>query len=278
MLLLHGHGGNAKNSFGSGLISNSPLAAWLAIVDREGIVVAALDGAVGPDHLQGWNDGRAESVGLPATNDVAFVRAVMAAEHTADAVDADRVFVMGMSNGGVMALRLALEPGLGVAAVAAACASQPDRGDSAASGSPVSVLLIEGTEDPIMPYGGGQVTNHGRRRGLVLGAEPTAAFWRRVDGLTSAAETVPVAHLGGSSDPTHVEQLTWGTSAGPQVRLLRVVGGGHAEPSLAHTYGMAYRSFTGRQNHDLESAEAAWEFFAPKKLVHTEPASGSSRR
>jgi polyhydroxybutyrate depolymerase len=48
------------------------------------------------------------------------------------------------------------------------------------------------------------------------------------------------------------------------VELLTIEHGGHVEPSLRFHYGPLYEKIVGPQNRDLESAEQAWAFFAPK--------------
>lgn len=48
ILLLHGHLGTANNALGRGT-RPSPLSAWLTIADREGIMIAALQGLKGSD-------------------------------------------------------------------------------------------------------------------------------------------------------------------------------------------------------------------------------------
>lgn len=264
VLLFHGHMGNMRNTLGKGLGEGSALAAWLPIADREGLVVVALDGARGADGKQGWNDGRPGASGNPTTDDVAFARAVILRLQQEEGTDPTRTFAMGMSNGGVFTFRLALDLDLPLAGIAAACASMP--GDHPPGPTPraLSVLLLEGTEDPLMPYAGGQVRFHDQRRGSVLGTDATLAYWRQVDGLSGTASEEELPHLD-RRDPTRVDRLTWGPPGGPQVRLLRVRGGGHCEPSLTHPYGWLYTKVCGRQNHDLESAEEAWAFFRDKR-------------
>jgi len=127
------------------------------------------------------------------------------------------------------------------------------------------VLLIEGTDDPLMPYAGGQVHFYDRPRGLVLGTPATVAFWRAADALSGAAPIVQQLPHRERRDPTRVTRRTWGADPGPQVRLLEVAGGGHCEPSLAHRYGALYTALCGRQNADVESAEEAWAFFRDKR-------------
>lgn len=265
VIVLHGHLGSAKNTLGSRFQARSPLSAWASIADREGLVVVALDGAKGEDGQPGWNDGRPGSTGNPATHDVAFVRAVIERVEHDQGTDPRRVYAMGMSNGGVFTFRLALELDHPLAAIAAVCSSMPGDHPPVRAPRPMSVLMIEGTADPLMPYEGGQVHFRDKLRGAVLGTEATLTFWKGADGLTGDARAESLAHSGRSGDPTRVTRTTWGPPEGPQVMLLKVQEGGHCEPSIEHPYGLLYTSICGKQNHDVECVEEAWRFFRGKR-------------
>lgn len=261
VILLHGHMGSAKQAFTQG-----PLAAWNAISAREGVIVAALDGVKGPDGHTGWNDCRGDASGNPKTDDVGFVQAVVERLVREAHADPKRVYLMGMSNGAMMTLRLALQLEPVPAAFCAVCGLMTLDGGLCGHSSPrpIPALLIEGTADPLVPFGGGQVHFFKKLRGGVASAQQTVDFWRKADGVDQVqpVETI-FPHLD-KGDPTRAEKAVWGSGA-KQVEFIRIEGGGHAEPTLAHPYGMVYRAFTGKQNHDFESAEEAWTFFTSTK-------------
>lgn len=261
VILLHGHGGSAKQA-----LTGGPLAAWADISAREGVIVAALDGVRGPDGQPGWNDCRADAAGNPGTDDVAFAAAVIARLEREAHADPARVYVMGMSNGAMMTLRLALELDPAPAAFCAVCGLMADSGAcGGAPPRPVPALLIDGTADPLVPFEGGQVHFFKKPRGGVLSAERTVAYWRAADGVVQAQPvTAEFPHRAASGD-TRAVRSAWGGPGGPQVVFIRIEGGGHAEPTLAHAYGPVYRAFTGSQNRDFESAEEAWAFFKDKR-------------
>jgi len=184
------------------------------------------------------------------------------------AVDPARVYAMGMSNGGFMVFRLALELDPPLAAVAAVSSSLAGESLCGPLRRAVSLLMIAGTKDPIVPYAGGEVKALGRARGATVAIEEAAAQWRRVAGIPGPPLTEVLPHLGGADDPTRAVRTVWGADPGsPQVELIRVEGGGHVEPSVAQRYGRLYQGLVGRQSRDLESAEEAWRFFREKRAA-----------
>jgi polyhydroxybutyrate depolymerase len=262
VLVLHGHLGTAANAMGQG-VRPSPLSVWLEVVDRDGILVAALQGLKGSDERTGWHDCRSDNSSNPASDDVAFANAVVAELVAAGRVDARRVYVMGMSNGAMMSFRLALEMQPAPAAIAAAAGTMAAHSNCRSAMRPVSVLIIHGTEDPLVPYGGGSVGLGKMNSGTVIGVAASRDLWLSADGLGGAApvETV-MPHLG--SDSLRASRQTWGVDTGPQVEVVTIEHGGHVEPSKRFHYGPAYTLIVGPQSRDLESVEEAWAFFRNK--------------
>lgn len=111
-----------------------------------------------------WNDGRAESRKLP--NDVKFMEQLRLKFIRQNKVDAKRVFVAGVSNGGMMTQRLYCQrPTLfrGFASVIANMAD--DLIGRCQKQTPANLLYMIATEDGIMPYDGGEILS-GRKSGL----------------------------------------------------------------------------------------------------------------
>ncbi len=106
-------------------------------------------------------------------DDVGYLLALIdevVADYNADPA---RVFVVGHSNGGFMANKLACEHPGRIAGIAAIAGGLFGSGD--ACSEPMRVLFIQGTSDGTVPYEGGVF--FGSR---ILGAEATAARWREV--------------------------------------------------------------------------------------------------
>jgi polyhydroxybutyrate depolymerase len=282
VLLLPGRMSSVAEAFGARHLP-SPMSVWLQIAEKQGIFVAALDGAAGPGGQHGWNDCRGDKTTNPSSDDVGFANAVVAAmlKGVPSGVaksplllgDPHRVYIMGMSNGGMMAFRLAQQMKPHPAGIAVVSASMPAATDSVCPVPtvPTSVLMIDGDGDPIMPYRGGPIKLYGPPRGHVLGAEATAALWVALAHHQSASaggasatplETIHPPHK--PTDPTQPVLYVYTAKGAPiQVELLRIIGGGHVEPSPTQRYGPLFTRLVGQQNSDVESAALAWSFFAP---------------
>jgi polyhydroxybutyrate depolymerase len=88
-------------------------------------------------------------------------------------VDPARIYVAGLTQGGFMSLRLGCSLSDRIAGVAAVGASMPKTMVCLPS-RPVSMLMINGTSDPVVPYGGG--TEHNLNL-ATISAEDSAKAW-----------------------------------------------------------------------------------------------------
>jgi polyhydroxybutyrate depolymerase len=247
VVVLHGH-------FGTGADALARYG-WDELADRKGFVVVAPDGVD-----RGWNDGRAESDaaralrGQRGVDDVGFVVQLIDALAVSHAIDRERVYVAGMSNGGILAQRLGCARAGRFAGIASVASSMAD-GDCA-PGRAIAVAIVDGTDDRIVPYGGGEV---GRGdRGRVRGAAATRDVWRAVDGCT-ATRAVDLPHRD-AGDPTRTTvELATGCARGGAVALVTVAGGGHEWPGAR---GVELPRLLGRRSRDFAASEAVWRFFA----------------
>jgi polyhydroxybutyrate depolymerase len=200
--------------------------------DMRGLGFEALASAAGylvayPDAWEGsWNDGR---VGVQSVahqqqvDDVGFLQALIAqAVHEAGA-DARRVAVVGISNGAMMASRLACEAGSSLAAVALVDGVGPQDLPTRCNGATaLPVVVVAGTADTVVPYLGGPVARrNGLSRGAAASVDSVLDIWLRRDGCSSTKETVVIF-----APLRIVEVRGLGCTAGA-VRHYRVEGGGH---------------------------------------------------
>jgi polyhydroxybutyrate depolymerase len=259
VVLLHGNGGSADGVLGR-FGGPAPFKVWLDVAARERLFLVVPDGVAGPTGEKGFNDCRGDAAGNPTTDDVAFVLTLLDAL-APQGVDPKRVYATGLSNGGHMALRLAIEQPLRFAAVAPVAALMPAVSECAAPTTPVSVLFINGTADPICPYDGGIVgVTLLSGRGSVISTRDSLDAWRAVNGVTAAEVEHAVPDLT-AADSCTATRVTAGP-AFPTVAQLRIDDGGHTEPSITQRYSALHLLAMGRQNADVEMAEAVWTFFS----------------
>jgi polyhydroxybutyrate depolymerase len=265
VILLHGHSGSAAQLLGQQR-SAAPLSRWINIADRDGVLLAAPDGAKGNDDKQGWNDCRSDAESNPRTDDVALIRAII--DHAIERYHADpaRIYAMGMSNGAMMTFRLATELPERFAALAAVSGSMAAKSQCAPAVKPVSLLVIAGDADPLVPFAGGDVRIFSARsRGSVLGIEKAVDFWRDLAKLPARPAVVTMFAHDPQSGDTSAKRTKWGADPKKvQVELIVIRNGGHVEPSADQRIGGLYRTIVGKQSADFEAADEAWAFFRDK--------------
>lgn len=127
-------------------------------------------------------------------------------------------------------------------------------------GPPIAALLIGGSADPIMPFGGGAVADfEGRGEGgQVLSAAATADLWARRNGCAGLGQ-VEDLHPVEPSDATRVVRTSYTRCpvSGP-VALLAVRGGGHAWPGGAQ---FAPPALVGLVSGQLDASLTVVDFF-----------------
>ncbi len=210
-----------------------------------------------------WNDCRDAAdyqANVQDIDDIAFFRAMidyLVAEHRADR---ERVLVTGLSNGGQMAYRLALEAPELVTAIAPIAASLPVwvETDCEPGDESVAVAIFNGTRDPVNPYDGGLVSILGNgSRGTVISSRKTAAYFAGLAGHRAITESSRLPDRD-PDDASTIELDVWRTPGLDEVRLYTVIGGGHTVPSRTTTMPAF---LIGPTNADIEAADEIWQFF-----------------
>jgi len=144
------------------------------------------------------------------------------------AVDRRRVFLLGHSNGGFMAHRMACEHAGQITAIASFAGVGWQDETRCAPTRAVSVLQIHGTNDPTVAYQGGTTNNV-----AYPGAEEMVARWRRLNGC-ALQDTPAPRTLDLDAAVVGAETLSWehrdGCRDGSRVQLWRMAGSGHLPP------------------------------------------------
>jgi polyhydroxybutyrate depolymerase len=237
VVMLHGgfgNGGQAERSYH-----------WDSEADNGHFLVAYPDGL-----NRAWNAGTC--CGEPQrinADDVGFITAMVGAIEQQIPIDRARVYVTGMSNGAMMALRLGCQTDTFAAIAPVAGTLLTD----CSQARPTSVLQIHGTADDRVPYNGGP------GKAFAINGNP------RVDGPSVESVNATWRSINACGPPTSttagdVTTETAGCADGRTVELISVAGAGHqwpgGEPSpLAELAGIPAPSTA------LNATDTIWQFF-----------------
>jgi polyhydroxybutyrate depolymerase len=260
VFLLHGGGGSAQKTW-----TQEQGRSWRALADEHGFVLVLPEGRPDPDDSDAhhWNDCRTDvesATVLSAENDVGFIVGLIEAVSEAVSIEPNRVYATGASNGGMMTYRLAIEAGDRFAAVAAVIANLPDPSECEVPPLPIAVLIMNGTDDPLMPFEGGCVPDDRCERGRVLSTAETVSFWVDVNG-TSTEPTVERLPNRAWFDGSRVTVYTFeDESRGADVVYYCIQGGGHTVPGF-ESASFLLRAVAGPKNRDIDGPREIWAFF-----------------
>jgi polyhydroxybutyrate depolymerase len=203
VVMLHG-------GFGSGQQAQRAYG-WDARADRHGFVVAYPDGL---DRAWAVGGGCCGTSGRSNVDDVAFVTRLVATVSQQLPIDPDRVYATGMSNGGMLAYRLACDTTL-FAAIGPTAATLLGPCPSPA---PTSVIHHHGTADRNVPYDGSRGTGVARIDGPPVPS--LHEMWREVGRCPSPSVTAD----------GRVSTSVATCPDGRAVVLVTIAGGGHDWP------------------------------------------------
>jgi len=225
------------------------------LADEHGFAV------VYPDGYEGyWN--ACNIVGDYSANklnidDVGFLTGMLDKLASEIGVDRDRVFATGISRGGHMAFRLALEAPSRFRAVAAVAANVPTPENfkcKPAGQGTSSVMIMNGTKDPLNPFDGGEVKLFGLlRRGKVRSSRESGQYFADLNDITGAPETNETQ----VTDEAHVEQVLWRDDSKVEVELMAIHGGGHGMPQPY----FRYPRLLGPTPKEPNGPAVIWAFF-----------------
>ena len=265
VLAFHGGGSNARQM--------ERYTRFNDLAAKEGFLV------VYPEAVDGnWNDGRGIA-GVRAhqenIDDVKFVRLIVDRISKEHKIDRSRVFSTGISNGAFMSHRLATEASDLIAAIAPVVGGMaPAMAKKFHPAHPVSILIIQGDADPLVPIRGGTVGFfRGSRRGHVIPTEETISLYVRRNG--NQGEPTITTLDRDKKDGTSVEIRKYPDGPGgvkTQVYIVR--NGGH---TWAGRPLYLPEMLIGKASKEFSATEVIWEFFksCPPRLAA--PASKNSK-
>jgi polyhydroxybutyrate depolymerase len=228
--------------------------AFERLADERGFAVAYPDGQDGH-----WNTCEIDKdAPQPGIDDVRFLTALADKFIGEIGTDRNRVFGVGLSEGGFMAIRLALEAPSRFRAVAPVEANLPAPENfqcKPVKQGGASVILFHGTRDRLVPFEGGEgsLLFGLLKNPKVLSSHETAQYFADLDGIVGR----PVTTRSISADGFGIERSIWSNGSAAKVELIAIDGGGHAFPQ---PYYRA-RRILGASPRDPNAAKVIWAFF-----------------
>ena len=234
------------------------------LADREGLLVAYPAGAYGVmGLLRHWNAGhccgRAARDNL---DDVGFLDQVIDDIRRRVAVDDKRIYMVGLSNGGMLVYRYAAERThrlAGAAVVAAAlggrASSQDDWWITPAPEMALPMMIFHARDDDSVPYAGGVSPRKGGEREYVSVAQ-SVDFWVRNN------ECRPEAMVASLYDGRVTRSVWRDDRAGNDVVLYTIENWGHRWPGKHFSNRLAVDD----PLHGFDAADKIWNFFQGRTI------------
>jgi polyhydroxybutyrate depolymerase len=245
VLVYHGGGSNAEQMVRfCGLNEKADTAGFIAVYPSgTGRLAKVLT----------WNGGNC--CGYAMTNkvdDVAFTRALLDDLAKVVKVDEKQVSATGMSNGAIMAYRLASELSDRIAAVAPVAG--PMGTEKCAPKRPVPVLHFHGTSDEFAPFKGGKGSKSLSGTNF-YSVDHSIRAWVKADGCKEEPTTEELPDR--ARDGTKVTRKTYGGGKdGAEVVLVEIEGGGHTWPGREPVL-----KYLGKATGNVSANDVMWEFF-----------------
>lgn len=252
VFVIHGGGGEATG------MERMTAGGFNDLADRDGFIVVYPQGI---DNQ--WNDGRKDDfrnsdAHTAGVDDVGYFDFMIDDIASNYAINEDRIFATGISNGGFMSMRLACHLSDRIAAVGVVTAQMSvDLVDTCAPQDPVGILMMNGTDDPLVPYEGGYVKVFFQKRGAIWSTDETIDFWVNYFECDDMplSERLPDVE----DDDMRIQRETYtGCVDGAGVILYQIEGGGHTWAG-----GIPYLPalIVGHTAEDIVAADEIWAFF-----------------
>jgi polyhydroxybutyrate depolymerase len=245
VLAYHGGGSNAEQMVRfSGLSDKADTAGFIVVYPSgTGLLEKALT----------WNGGNCCAYAMKnKVDDVGFTKALLDDLGKVLKVDTKRVFATGMSNGAIMAYRLASELSDRIAAIAPVAG--PMGTEKCEPKRPVPVMHFHGTSDEFAPFKGGKGTKSLSGTEF-YSVEHSIGAWVNANGCKDEPITVELPDK--AKDGTKVTRIAYGGGKdGTEVVLITIEGGGHTWPGREPAIKVL-----GKATKNVSANDLMWEFF-----------------
>lgn len=252
VVVIHGAFDNAKGM--------ERFSGFSQLADREGFIVLYPNGIGILGFLQHWNAGHCcGKAAEDKIDDIGYLEAAIDDISTRLAVDRQRIYMVGFSNGGMLVHWFAAEKGDMLAAAAPLAASIGGRPTKEAPEwripdpvKPLPILIMHGRIDDDIPYDGGHSAHRGGERAY-WSVTDSVRFWVEHNGCTESTAA--------KSDTRSAASIqTWETCRDQAiVSLYTIENWGHVWPGPYFTTDLP----ADDPLYNFDAAEIIWHFFKP---------------
>jgi polyhydroxybutyrate depolymerase len=239
IISLHGGFASPKGQF--------HLADFRPIADKDKFVVIC------PASKHMWHDGK----NTRGIDDIKFMDQLITYAIKTYHIDAERVYITGISNGGFMTSRLACQLHKRIAAIAVVAASL-DVNEGYDLQKPMPVIYMHGTKDKIVSYNGGKM--FGR---AIYSQKEIIQKWVKLDGCNPEPVITNLPDTAKDSTSIVKEEYT-NTANGLKVVSYTINNGGHTWPG---GWQFMPEFIVGKTTRNLNACQAIWDFFKAYKLA-----------
>jgi polyhydroxybutyrate depolymerase len=242
VLVFHGDDGSGRS------ISN--VTQFNKLAEEKGFIVVYPDGI---DHK--WS---LRKTSPNKVDDIAFVDNLIDHLQQVRNIDSSRIYATGFSKGGILTQALSCQLSDKIAAFASVAGSLPLRlKDTCKPSLPVSMLMINGTNDQSVHYQGDDKS----QKGALISIPETVDFWR--DNNQCTDNNIELVVNKPNSNPNLKAYSYSNCTAGSEVQQLAVVNGGHI------WYGGSSNDENVNKFNKklgLDSTQTIWDFFEHHSL------------
>ena len=247
VMVFHGGGGDAEGM--------ARLTKFGKLADKENFIVVYPNG-----FNKNWGDGRIGKKLPMDRDDVKFISYLLDTLKEKYNFDTTCVFSTGISNGGFFSIYLAYKMPSRIRAIAPVTANIPESySDNFKTVPPVSIMLINGTDDPLVKYDGGFVGfSEESERGKSISTDETIKKWMKNNECSSSRKIEEMDDKNIRDDCKATRYTYYRCKNRTRVVLIKIQGGGHTWPG-----GVQYlpKAIIGNVCKDFDATEVIWEFF-----------------
>ncbi|HEX2620246.1 MAG TPA: PHB depolymerase family esterase, partial [Phototrophicaceae bacterium] len=194
------------------------------------------------------------------TDDVGFIAALLDHMIQTYTVDTNRVYVTGFSSGANLSYLLACQLSDRFAAVAVVGSLMMEKvAEDCQPTEPISLLMIQGTADPVFAWDGGQFVIDRVDYGYQYSGAETLNFWLDHNECASSRQMNALPDLAQDDNTRVWHELYNQCSAETVVELYAMMDGGHNWSGVPSDLSS---DLTVNVSYDIAATETIWHFFA----------------